>query len=302
MATDAVPPICSGTRVGRDGELRLAETGAIVPLTIPHALYMAFQATFCIITAALISGAIVERMRFSAYLTFITLWSVVVYAPRGFVKIISAPATGVVLGGSIVGHSAAELISVLAVAVTNGLKVNDIVPPLSRAQGRANRPFSRRFASKHSPVPSKYRTFARRQLRPTNRYTSPRNRSWPSSCSTIAARPLKPRRMSTGAPYANTRTARVTPIMAQPTSRRIATAVTTSTPSIRYPRGETSRTPATPATASPFPGALTPTRTKPALAPLLLGRSFAVSPSHFTSVLRAIPNFRHTDTAGSPAF
>src|SRR6187549_388262 len=59
----------------------LAETGAIVPLTFPHMLYMAFQATFCIITAALISGAIVERMRFSAYLLFISLWSVVVYAP-----------------------------------------------------------------------------------------------------------------------------------------------------------------------------------------------------------------------------
>jgi Amt family ammonium transporter len=50
-------------------------------LTIPHVLYMAFQGTFCIITAALISGAIVERMRFSAYLTFISLWSIVVYAP-----------------------------------------------------------------------------------------------------------------------------------------------------------------------------------------------------------------------------
>ena len=41
---------------------------------------MGFQATFCIITAALISGAIVERMRFSAYLIFICLWSLVVYA------------------------------------------------------------------------------------------------------------------------------------------------------------------------------------------------------------------------------
>jgi len=59
----------------------LSEKGAIVPLTIPHALYMCFQATFCIITAALISGAIVERMRFSAYVVFITLWSIVVYAP-----------------------------------------------------------------------------------------------------------------------------------------------------------------------------------------------------------------------------
>ncbi|HLG57147.1 MAG TPA: ammonium transporter [Vicinamibacterales bacterium] len=59
----------------------LENTGAIAPITIPHMLYMAFQATFCIITAALISGAIVERMRFSAYLIFISLWSVVVYAP-----------------------------------------------------------------------------------------------------------------------------------------------------------------------------------------------------------------------------
>jgi Amt family ammonium transporter len=42
---------------------------------------MAYQATFCIITAALISGAIVERMRFSAYVLFISLWSIVVYAP-----------------------------------------------------------------------------------------------------------------------------------------------------------------------------------------------------------------------------
>jgi Amt family ammonium transporter len=54
---------------------------AVLPITIPHSLYMAFQATFCIITAALISGAIVERMRFSAYLLFISLWSIVVYAP-----------------------------------------------------------------------------------------------------------------------------------------------------------------------------------------------------------------------------
>ncbi len=47
--------------------------------------------------------------------------------PRGFVKILSDPATGVVLGGSIVGQNAAELISVLAVAVTAGLRVSDIV-------------------------------------------------------------------------------------------------------------------------------------------------------------------------------
>ena len=61
----------------------LANTGSILGdvLTIPHVLYMAYQGTFCIITAALISGAIVERMNFKAYLIFICLWSVVVYAP-----------------------------------------------------------------------------------------------------------------------------------------------------------------------------------------------------------------------------
>jgi len=50
--------------------------------------------------------------------------------PRGFVKIISDPATGVVLGGSIVGQNASELISVLALAVTANLKVTDIVESL----------------------------------------------------------------------------------------------------------------------------------------------------------------------------
>ncbi len=58
---------------------------------------------------------------------------------RGFVKIISDPYTGVVLGGSIVGRHAAELISVIALAVTAGLKVSDIAesmlvhPALSEA-------------------------------------------------------------------------------------------------------------------------------------------------------------------------
>jgi Amt family ammonium transporter len=47
--------------------------------TIPHLLFFAYQATFCIITVALISGAVVERMRFGAFLLFAALWSVLVY-------------------------------------------------------------------------------------------------------------------------------------------------------------------------------------------------------------------------------
>jgi Amt family ammonium transporter len=49
--------------------------------TIPHLLFMAFQGTFAILTAVLIAGAVVERMRFSAFLAFIAVWSLVVYAP-----------------------------------------------------------------------------------------------------------------------------------------------------------------------------------------------------------------------------
>ena len=49
--------------------------------TIPHLLFVAYQGTFAIITAALISGALVERMRFLPYVVFITLWSIVVYSP-----------------------------------------------------------------------------------------------------------------------------------------------------------------------------------------------------------------------------
>ncbi len=49
--------------------------------SVPALAFFAFQATFAIVTAALVSGAIVERMRFGAYLAFITAWSLLVYAP-----------------------------------------------------------------------------------------------------------------------------------------------------------------------------------------------------------------------------
>jgi Amt family ammonium transporter len=49
--------------------------------TIPHVLFFSYQGTFAIITAALISGAIVERMRFGPYLAFLFFWGIAVYAP-----------------------------------------------------------------------------------------------------------------------------------------------------------------------------------------------------------------------------
>jgi ammonium transporter, Amt family len=67
--------------IGDTSRLFLNGVGLSEQGTIPHLLFMCFQGTFAIITAALISGAIVERMRFSAYLLFITLWALLVYSP-----------------------------------------------------------------------------------------------------------------------------------------------------------------------------------------------------------------------------
>lgn len=57
------------------------EPNADYAATIPHLLFMAFQMMFAIITPALIFGAVAERMKFKAYLLFLVLWSLLVYAP-----------------------------------------------------------------------------------------------------------------------------------------------------------------------------------------------------------------------------
>jgi Amt family ammonium transporter len=67
--------------IGGTSRFFLSGVGLEPQGTIPHLLFMCFQGTFCIITAALISGAIVERMRFPAYVAFITLWALAVYFP-----------------------------------------------------------------------------------------------------------------------------------------------------------------------------------------------------------------------------
>ena len=73
----------SGTNswIGDLSNVLLSGVGLEAKGTIPHMLFMAFQGTFCIITAALISGAIIERMRFPAYVAFITIWAIAIYAP-----------------------------------------------------------------------------------------------------------------------------------------------------------------------------------------------------------------------------
>ena len=102
--------------------------------TIPHALFMAFQGTFAIITAALISGAIVERMRFSAYVVFISLWALVVYSPiahwvwgGGWLAKMGALDFA---GGTVVHVNAAvaALAAVIAVGKRHGYGQTPIVP------------------------------------------------------------------------------------------------------------------------------------------------------------------------------
>jgi len=66
--------------VGLSG-VSATEASDLYAKTVPHQLYMVFQMMFAIITPALISGAFAERKRFSSYLLFITLWSLVVYVP-----------------------------------------------------------------------------------------------------------------------------------------------------------------------------------------------------------------------------
>lgn len=70
-----VPIIGSLTYAGLRG-VGMEAQGAI-----PHLLFMGFQGTFAIVTAALISGAVVERFRFNAYLAFIVVWVLLIYAP-----------------------------------------------------------------------------------------------------------------------------------------------------------------------------------------------------------------------------
>ena len=60
--------------------LGLTSVNPLAP-TIPESVYMTFQMTFAIISAALITGGLAERMKFSALLWFTGLWSLLVYAP-----------------------------------------------------------------------------------------------------------------------------------------------------------------------------------------------------------------------------
>ena len=73
--------------IGNFDQFMLAGIGVAdlwAPLMIPTSVFMVFQMTFAIITPALITGAFAERMKFSAMLWFVGLWSILVYSPVCF--------------------------------------------------------------------------------------------------------------------------------------------------------------------------------------------------------------------------
>lgn len=64
-----------------DKPFTLGSGDAAIATTIPESVFLTFQMTFAVITAALITGAVADRMKFSALLVFVSLWSLLVYAP-----------------------------------------------------------------------------------------------------------------------------------------------------------------------------------------------------------------------------
>ncbi|MEI8205338.1 MAG: ammonium transporter [Kiritimatiellales bacterium] len=108
--------------------------------TIPHSVFMIFQAMFAIITPALILGAFAERMKFSAFCVFMLLWSTLVYDPvahwvwglGGFLSRFDAAGNAVAgaldfAGGTVVHVNAG--IAALVAALVLGKRVGSMSPP-----------------------------------------------------------------------------------------------------------------------------------------------------------------------------
>ncbi len=112
-----------------------AEPAADLAATVPHLAFMLFQAMFAVITPALVSGAIVERVRLKAFILFAGLWSLVVYspvchwvwAPGGWLRELGALDFA---GGTVVHINAAAAAVVFAVVLgkRRGLRAPTVLP------------------------------------------------------------------------------------------------------------------------------------------------------------------------------
>jgi len=94
--------------------------------TVPHQAFMIYQAMFAVITPALITGAFAERLKFSAFLVFVLLWSLLVYCPvahwvwgvGGWIRNLGALDFA---GGTVVHISSG--VSALAAAIVMGRRI-----------------------------------------------------------------------------------------------------------------------------------------------------------------------------------
>ena len=112
-----------------------AEVAKDLAPTIPHAAFMLFQAMFAVITPALISGAVVERVRIKAFVLFVAIWSLVVYAPvahwvwapGGWLRGLGALDFA---GGTVVhiNAAAAALVFAMVLGRRRGLKTPTVLP------------------------------------------------------------------------------------------------------------------------------------------------------------------------------
>jgi ammonium transporter, Amt family len=131
---DAFAGICGGGRWLGLWQVGLAPNAEVAPL-VPHQLFMIYQLMVAVLTAALISGAIAERMRFSSYVVFSLLWTTVVYdpvahwmwGPGGWLAGLGA----IDFGGGLVVHltsGLAALCCALFVGKRTGLDTEDMHP------------------------------------------------------------------------------------------------------------------------------------------------------------------------------
>jgi Amt family ammonium transporter len=108
-----------------------AAPGALDFLTIPFVLFCAYQMTFAIITPALITGATADRLKFSAYATFIGIWLVAVYAPV---------AHWVFAGGFLADMGALDFAGGAVVHINAGAAALAVILVLGKRKGYPNEP------------------------------------------------------------------------------------------------------------------------------------------------------------------
>jgi Amt family ammonium transporter len=108
------------------------EPNPALAATIPHLVFMIFQCMFAVITPALITGAVAERMKFSAFLAFVVLWLTLVYAPM---------AHWVWGGGWLKGLGALDFAGGAVVHLASGASALAAVMVLGKRKGHPTEPF-----------------------------------------------------------------------------------------------------------------------------------------------------------------